>query len=86
MYLNHATKLIQQRWQTFTNHTLKNKNMSDKEDKPKDPKVTQRPNTSSSWQTFNKTEKKNEPKKIKGELFLKSTKNRRRTFLRNSFI
>ena len=26
-------------------------------DKPKDPKVTQRPNTSSSWQTFNKTEK-----------------------------
>jgi hypothetical protein len=39
--------------------------MSDKEDKPKDPKVTQRPNTSSSWQTFNKTEKKNEPKKKK---------------------
>ncbi|WP_256444482.1 hypothetical protein [Tenacibaculum finnmarkense] len=38
--------------------------MSDKEEKPK-PKVTQRPNTSSSWQTFNKAEKKDKSKNTK---------------------
>ena len=34
--------------------------MGDSIKKFEEMKVTQRPNTSSSWQTFNKTEKKNE--------------------------
>lgn len=49
----------------YENIEFKNKIMGDKE-KPKKPTVTSRPNTTSTWQTFNKSEKKDKTEKKKG--------------------